>query len=732
MSHRRLFAPGRVVAGCLFVLAVAFIVAPACAKVREIHAADGAIGYLEEDEPHRPNCILDEERARLEADWEVYEKALAKGTFAPVSAYTAGAPGMYKFWPQAGNLWRDLSLGNYTDLDPATDVRRDWNCGTRNYDGHKGYDVSILSFEEKDIGVPIFAVLDGRVTSRSDGNPDENTTWEGQSGNGVYIDHGGNYRVLYWHMKNGSPTQYVSVNQQVRAGQQIGLTASSGNSTWPHLHFESQYRRTTSYSWFEPATGPCHVGDSSWENQMAYSWPDLILRYLYVTDADLDARDNEGNYIYNVSKPYPIPKTGSFERGTRTFHVWFNIAAVPSGRSRRYRITDPDGIVRQLTSSTSQSSGTWRSKFTNFSFDKNGIWKLEYLLNNVPTVEHPIRIYEPGSTVSNQPPYGAGGLEFDPPSPLPTDVVFCRIAKGSYRAVKDPDSQVVGYVYRWKVNGAVVREGTWAAQSDAIRWGEVDYGDVLSCEVTPWDGEDYGPTSTISVNIETGPKPASLTVGAATAAQDTTFTLPVDLTGLRHETAFSSFQMDLRFDSSHLLYQRVLTGELTNGWGAYGEEHSAGIASVTGLLLPLGSPISNATGNLFNVEFRVRSDSPAGETYIVPENIVGELATFNVESGTVYVTLGSITPTPTPTITPTWTPTATPTGTPTHTRTPLPVASYDLNDDGKVDNLDLLIFIERYKETGRLLDPDFDNNLRIEALDLLRFSEHWREPVPTP
>jgi len=46
---------------------------------------------------------------------------------------------------------------------------RDWACGSQSYDGHTGEDSTIRSFREVDIGVPVFAALDGKVISVQDG-----------------------------------------------------------------------------------------------------------------------------------------------------------------------------------------------------------------------------------------------------------------------------------------------------------------------------------------------------------------------------------------------------------------------------------------------------------------------------------------------------------------------------------------------------------------------------------
>jgi len=53
-------------------------------------------------------------------------------------------------------------------------------------------------------------------------------------GNYVVIAHDGQYSTLYGHMKQ----TLVTVGQEVKAGDRIGLCGSTGTSTGPHLHFE--------------------------------------------------------------------------------------------------------------------------------------------------------------------------------------------------------------------------------------------------------------------------------------------------------------------------------------------------------------------------------------------------------------------------------------------------------------------------------------------------------------
>lgn len=80
-----------------------------------------------------------------------------------------------------------------------------------------------------DAGRPILAIADGTVASISS---------DGQTGYGysVVINHGNSYTSRYAHLKS-DPRGYLSIGQQVKRGQQIGLNGSTGLSTSEHLHF---------------------------------------------------------------------------------------------------------------------------------------------------------------------------------------------------------------------------------------------------------------------------------------------------------------------------------------------------------------------------------------------------------------------------------------------------------------------------------------------------------------
>ncbi|MFD9221342.1 M23 family metallopeptidase [Streptomyces sp. NPDC060064] len=84
---------------------------------------------------------------------------------------------------------------------------------------HTGQDFAV------DIGTPVRSVGAGRVVSVSCG---------GGFGIEIVVQHPGGYYSQYAHLA----TTTVDQGEQVRAGQWIGQSGTTGNSTGPHLHFE--------------------------------------------------------------------------------------------------------------------------------------------------------------------------------------------------------------------------------------------------------------------------------------------------------------------------------------------------------------------------------------------------------------------------------------------------------------------------------------------------------------
>lgn len=98
---------------------------------------------------------------------------------------------------------------------------------TRFSSGHPGIDIC---YTQGDHTTGIAAAMGGKVIQAQGG-------WNGGYGNMVVIDHGNGIQTRYAHMRE----IYVSVGQQVKAGQAVGWMGRTGNVhgiTGLHLHFE--------------------------------------------------------------------------------------------------------------------------------------------------------------------------------------------------------------------------------------------------------------------------------------------------------------------------------------------------------------------------------------------------------------------------------------------------------------------------------------------------------------
>jgi len=85
---------------------------------------------------------------------------------------------------------------------------------------HKGTDIGRVGYTS-----PIYAAKSGTVIV---------SQYSSSYGNYVVIAHGSGNTTLYGHMSS----RKVKVDQEVKQGDVIGITGSTGNSTGPHLHFE--------------------------------------------------------------------------------------------------------------------------------------------------------------------------------------------------------------------------------------------------------------------------------------------------------------------------------------------------------------------------------------------------------------------------------------------------------------------------------------------------------------
>lgn len=84
---------------------------------------------------------------------------------------------------------------------------------------HPGVDLSAAA------GTPVHVTADGVVVRAG---------WAGTYGNLVVVDHGNGVQTYYAHLSQ----TLVVPGQEVRLGQVVALSGSTGRSTSPHLHYE--------------------------------------------------------------------------------------------------------------------------------------------------------------------------------------------------------------------------------------------------------------------------------------------------------------------------------------------------------------------------------------------------------------------------------------------------------------------------------------------------------------
>src|SRR5690242_3309187 len=90
--------------------------------------------------------------------WERIRAAAAIGAyvhrFGAISRPGPDDTGLYRFYPQGCNLYDDVPINNWVDLDPSAGLQT-YSCAAYTYNGHLGIDSDLRWSAEQLIGVPI-------------------------------------------------------------------------------------------------------------------------------------------------------------------------------------------------------------------------------------------------------------------------------------------------------------------------------------------------------------------------------------------------------------------------------------------------------------------------------------------------------------------------------------------------------------------------------------------------
>jgi murein DD-endopeptidase MepM/ murein hydrolase activator NlpD len=254
--------------------------------------------------------------------------------------------------PIAGTPMQEVFYGAYRD-----DGGRDYNCGFKWYPGHQGVDILLRNFRVMDSGVAVLAAAAGTVLSRRDDLPDRNTAIGGAGpGNNVLIEHGlGGPLAYYYHLRRGSVR--VAPGAVVARGDTLGLVGSSGNSNWPHLHFEVSDNGQI----IDPFIGNCNppVSQPTWLDQLSWQGDFAVL--------DGGISRTPVTWAELLERP---PDAVVFTPADRQVTFWVSVLN-PRTNGTRAVLQDPAGA--ELAQVTTGPFATYSSNFLVATFNLTGL-----------------------------------------------------------------------------------------------------------------------------------------------------------------------------------------------------------------------------------------------------------------------------------------------------------------------------------------------------------------------
>ena len=234
------------------------------------------------------------------------------------------------------------AISNYLDQDEAEESILDYNCGDRTYDGHRGLDIYTTPFSwykmERDHGIVVAAAA-GTIVEKVGDQPERSCSIDSPAGgsNQIVLEHADGSLSLYAHMRTGS-LNAKAIGATVSAGEYLGVVGSSGNSTGPHLHFEtgSWVLDGGNYVWTpkDPFAGSCNGlnEESSWEQQPDY----------YKSVLNAIATHNQAPEVPACPETEMPHYSDTFAAGDTVYMVAYYRDQL-SGQNSHFKITRPDG-----------------------------------------------------------------------------------------------------------------------------------------------------------------------------------------------------------------------------------------------------------------------------------------------------------------------------------------------------------------------------------------------------
>jgi hypothetical protein len=281
--------------------------------------------------------------------------------------------------PLACTFGKDCFVQNYVDTDMSK-AAKDFSCGALTYDGHKGTDIRLKNYVAMDVGVDVLAAASGTVLRTRDSMPDINVREIGaeaiknrEAGNSVIIDHGDGWVTQYAHMKRGSIA--VKPGQMVKAGDRLGQVGLSGNTEFPHLHFEVRHDdRPVDPFTDETMEAGCGVKDHPlWKPDLPYI-PTGLLGNGFALEKPDSEMARHGAYA-----------TAALTLESPALVFWVDVFGLQAGDHLKLTLTAPDGgVMAQSDTPIGQS----KAQFFAFAGKKHpdGGWKSGFYVGRIEVV----------------------------------------------------------------------------------------------------------------------------------------------------------------------------------------------------------------------------------------------------------------------------------------------------------------------------------------------------------
>ena len=228
-------------------------------------------------------------------------------------------------FPVDCQLNHDCYIFHYVDRDPTSGFA-DFKGGRLTYDGHKGTDIAVKTYEQMRQRIAVLAAADGVVLRIRDGEIDnyrnQGTIVKGREcGNGLILLHKRGYKSQYCHLLNNSIV--VKPGEKVFTGQVLGFLGSSGKADFPHLHF-ALYLNDHIVDPFDP---------NLWNPPVAYKPLGLI-------DMGLHNRNLELHDVLDIP-----PRRHMFSWHDSKIVVWVRVYGVLKGDVQRFIFYQPNGQI---------------------------------------------------------------------------------------------------------------------------------------------------------------------------------------------------------------------------------------------------------------------------------------------------------------------------------------------------------------------------------------------------